>query len=30
MLHTTSNDMECGVWNVESGVMYKREVRIDM
>jgi hypothetical protein len=30
MLHTTSNHMGCGMWNVECGVMYKREIRIDM
>jgi hypothetical protein len=30
MLHTTSDNMECGMWNVECGMMYKREVMIDM
>jgi hypothetical protein len=30
MLRTTSDDMECGMWKVECGMMYKREVRIDM
>jgi hypothetical protein len=30
MLHATSDDMECGMWNEECGMMYGHEVRIDM
>jgi hypothetical protein len=30
MLRTTSDNMECGMWNVECEVMYRCEVRIDM
>jgi hypothetical protein len=25
MLRATSDDIECGMWNVECGVMYKHE-----
>jgi hypothetical protein len=25
MLRATSDDIECGMWNVECGVMYRRE-----
>jgi hypothetical protein len=25
MLRTTSDDIECGMWNVECGVMYGHE-----
>jgi hypothetical protein len=25
MLHATNDDTECGMWDVDCGVMYKRE-----